>query len=189
MLLLGIFVPFNKLFLHTVNGYFLSIALDRYIAIVHPFFYQSRLPENTTKFFIIGSWMYGVFIAIIHAQYMRFMDWSTCTTPYSVLLTNVTDMSSYLLIAVTMVVIYGRILVIAMQQQSKIEAIMTTTGVIQTGNDASHPSETRGEMKAARMTAMILGCYILLWIPYYFGRISQACGNTKPYVDYLIQIG
>jgi hypothetical protein len=47
----------------------------------------------------------------------------------------------------------------------------------------------RLELKAVRLTASIVGAFVVLWTPYVIGRIIQASGITSLFGQYLTDIG
>jgi hypothetical protein len=47
----------------------------------------------------------------------------------------------------------------------------------------------RLELKAVRLTASIVGAFVVLWTPYVIGRIIQASGITSLFGQYITDIG
>lgn len=47
----------------------------------------------------------------------------------------------------------------------------------------------RLELKAVRLTASIVGAFVILWTPYVIGRIIQASGSKSQFGQYLTDIG
>ena len=170
---------------HAVNAHLVSITVDRYVAIVYPLFYSTRVTTTTAYFFIISSWIYGLLVVIPLLQYLRFVDWSSCDLPYSLRTVAIVDVGSYVIISVTMVTMFGKILLIAREHRIKIEAISVVTHTI------GRPGyDLQAEFKAARLTAQILVVYIVLYFPFHLGRFLQGLlGDMRPYSQYFVDVG
>ena len=181
---IGIASAALKVFPHALNGCYIAISLDRFIAIVYPYFYQEWINASTIRIFIVGPWIFGGLISIIFFQYLRFVDWSGCLMPCSEFMQDLVDLTTYLLVSSIMILSYGKILVIAKQHHSKITA---TRDMVK--NPGSHPDPDSSEFKAARMTAMILAAYLILWFPYRVGRCLHLAGRDNIYIQYLLSFG
>ena len=170
-------------------GIMISIAIDRYVAIVYPFLYETLITERWAKISVTVSWVYGFTIGFMYTiSLLTRVDLSSCNTPYSMIMQCVSDNGSYVVASVTMIILYGRIFKIAMEQRSKIDiAVISSSGGGQQVNQRS--GALRQELKAVRTTALIRGSFIILWFPYEVGSFLQAIGNTSPYTQMLIDVG
>ena len=159
-------------------GIMISYAIDRYVAIVYPFLYETLITERWAKMSVTVSWVYGFTIGFMYTIYLLTrVDLSSCNTPYSMIMQCVSDNGSYVVASVTMIILYGRIFKIAMEQRSKIDIdVLSSSGG---GQQVSQRSGAlRQELKAVRTTVLILGSFIILWFPYEVGKFLQTIRNT-----------
>ena len=193
---IAVFLPIIKIPPQVMNGHLISIALDRYIAIVHPLFYSIRVTTHTAYLFIAGSYFYGFVVVLPLFQYLRFVDWRSCDLPYSLKMVGILDVGSYVIISVTMVFVYAKILLIAKEHKTKIENLRVVNRLAcgseqSCGQPGAQPSyASQQEFKCTRVTAIILVAYIVFWFPFTTGRFLQGIiGDMRPYTQYFVDLG
>ena len=81
--LVGASYTFIKNSIFAVDGIMISIAVDRYIAIVHPLHYQNWITEKWARNSVIISLLFGLSIGLSFAFYLTRVDFTTCALPYS----------------------------------------------------------------------------------------------------------
>ena len=187
VVLVAISFPAGRIGGQAVAGIMISIAVDRYIAIVYPLHYEMKVSDSFAKRSIIISWIYAMVVCLINCLYMIKVDFSSCAAPYSLAMQCVFDNAVYGVVASVMLFVYGRICRVAIKQRSQIEAVTYNTSNDQQESD--HAKTYRRELKAVKVTAMILGSYIILWFPYEVGRFLQATGNTERYTQVILDAG
>ena len=167
------------------TGILLSIAVDRYVAIVHPLHHSSIITDRWVNTAVALSWMVGLTFALTHLVYN--LTWTTCAHPVNFILVCVSDSGVYAIAATAMIVLYGLILKTALRQRSKIDAVQMSSSV--RADSMTKDNVSRKEWKAAKTTLLIVGSCIVLWFPYSFGRFLQAIGNTAPFTQSFIDVG
>src|SRR6218665_217017 len=191
--------PVGKFMAHTIFSQFIIIAMDRYIAIIYPLHYETKMTMTVIKFLIGGSFVFGLTISGIYFSYLQYINFSSCGSPYSIVMTAVIDCAVHFTMMLITILVYGRVLLVARKHRSKIATppqepsteinTISDPAVVPSGGKIVKPKKTRTEFKAARMTAVLICSYTLPLLPYEIGRIMQACGNTQSYSTKLIDVG
>lgn len=189
----GLF-PIPKSTAHAIYCHFIVVALDRYAAVIYPFYYEMKVTTAVIKGLIAGCFLFGAAVGGIYFSWFRFIDWSSCGMPYSTVMTAVLDGGMYVAFTSVTVFVYARILVVAAGHRARLDAevpaIKPAAGQGET--DAATTKQRKGqrsEFKAAKMTATLVCAYTLPSLPYEIGRIMQATGNLSPYTFHLIDVG
>lgn len=180
----------------------LPLAFDRYIAIVHPFVYESLATERVTVFAIVMPWVYGVSVVIACFVWFRSTAWKSCVAPYSYTMNAIIDTGIYACVSLTTVFVYGRILQIALHQRRKISVqgnqrhrfdpppATERTDPAAVAEQRMMTKNRKQEFKAARVTAVVVISVVLFWMPFNVARVMQASGLTDVvYVQNLQDIG
>lgn len=197
--LVAIFTPLQRMSVKVINLTFIVIALDRYIAVVYPMHYETKITERKIKFAIGVCWIYGIALTCIFYCWLINANWSSCSSKYPTMLLVVVDLNDYSWASLVLIGVYGRILMIAIRQQNKIsnEGIPIAIALRnQHHSTKGINSETdilakkkRKEFKATRMTAAIVCPYVIFWLPFHIGRALQASGIQQSYVTTMLDIG
>lgn len=184
----------------------IPVAVDRYIAIVYPFFYAAHVTETVVKAVIVVDWFYSLLVMSSFFAWFQYIDWASCSVPYSLVMSAVFDTVVYFTVSVTMIFVYGTILRIAIKQQRKVQAVERRPDAVAdkvsrdphskpvnsgevVGDQRAMETGRRKEFKAARLTAALLFSVIVMWMPQHVSRILQATGNTQVYAQNLQDIG
>lgn len=205
--LVAVIFAVTKMGPHVCMFNLIPVAVDRYIAIVYPFFYEAHVTETTIRVFIFAGWFYSVLVVAVFFVWFKYIDWSSCSVPFSVRMNAAFDTIVYLSVSVTMVFVYGTILRIAIAQRRKVRAVERWQDSV-ADKVSRHPQsrpvnsgeaelelarETsqrqRREFKAAWLTAALLFSVIVMWMPHHIARLLQASGNTEVYTQNLQDIG
>lgn len=200
--MLAIAIPIQEIPYCTSHSLLVGIAIDRYVAIVYPLHYETKLTEARVKLIVACSYVLGILVGIVHALWLIDMDWSSCDFPYSVALQFAMDFSMYVLVASVFVVVYGRVFLIAVHHRKEI-ALFHKPGAVGhvrekqsagTGTGIIDQEETgrrfkRKEFKAARMTGILICSFVLSWLPFHVGRGLQVSDNREQYTKNLLDIG
>lgn len=206
----AIITPIQKVPYYACATLFIAIALDRYIAVVYPLHYEGVVTERRMNYAIRATALFVVAIGVVQLLWLVNVNWSSCDLPYSLLMHFGFDFTFYLSVVSVMVLVYGRILLIALQQRKRINnhpvfrlaepssngisatvpSIMITAqqSGSQTGKIKSTKS-IKSEFKAARMTAAMISSYSISWLPYFIGRSLQLYGIRAQYTQNLVDVG
>ena len=176
---------FSKSALYASIAIMVSITVDRYLAIVHPFYYATMVNERWAKMSVAISWLFSFLTSVIHAAYLTTVDFASCKSPYSLLMECILDNGTYAVGSTIMVAVYGRIFKIAIGQRCKIHHQQ----VLPYAYNQDDNNRSKREFKTVRTTSMILGSFVVLWFPFEVGRFLQAIGITASYSQYLIDVG
>ena len=160
-----------------------AIAIERYVAICHPFQYVIWITDRWAKGAVAVCWSIGFGHMVMNAAYLYKVDFTACKLPWDLVFQGATDGIVWLSASVTMILLYGRILMVAIQQRSKLTITPLAVGLQESAG------KMKLELKAAKTTAFILGSMVLLWFPYILGKLLQASGDTRTYTQYLIDVG
>ena len=186
VMVIGLSFTWMKFAPYSGAGILVSIAADRYVAIAHPLHYEQWITERWTTVSVILSWSFGTTICFIDAVYLYKVDFSSCANPYSLVMQAVLDGGLFAVTSTTLMVVYGKLFKIARDQKLKIDATHTSSSDHQTMENIG---KFKTELKATRITALILGSNVALWLPYTLGRILQGTGDIRVYTQYLIDVG
>jgi len=100
------------------------VSIERYIAIVYPLKYETKLTDRTLKLAIAAAWMIGILMAISWSFWLINADLRKCVlVPTAYYLIDV--VLGYIPVCVSMFFVYGKILVIWWRQRKRIDAIST----------------------------------------------------------------
>ena len=186
--LIGISNACAKLAPHSGFVMMITIAIDRYVAMVHPFSYTQIITEKWAKISISLSWIYGLSTDIICSAYLFKVDFSTCTSPYSLVMNAVLDSGMHTISSLSIIILYGRICVVAKKHNSQINTVATNNHS-ETKAGSNQRVKYQKQLKMTRSTALIIGFFVILYFPLNLGRILQAAGNTNSYAQNLIDVG
>ncbi|CAH1795252.1 unnamed protein product [Owenia fusiformis] len=173
----------------------LCVAIDRYFAICRPFFYHERFNKKVVISMIACCWILPIFPSFVSV----FAKWPdigveemiqemtnngtlpVCPFKVSPAYTIATSLLLFYIPAGMMIVVYSIIFYIARSQSRKIQAL-------EIADDRDKRSEARNmkrERKAARTLLIIMGAFLLCWLPLYlFNIIDVSIGYKIPGVPW-----
>ena len=173
---------------HSGIAMMITIAIDRYVAMVHPFSYSLVITEKWAKTSICLCWMYGLLTGISGSVYLFKIDFSTCSAPYSLVMQTVLDSGILTISSIVMIILYGRICLVAKRHNSQIN-VMTSNSLSETDTGSNQRVKYQKQLKITRSTAVIIGSFVILYFPMNLGRFLQGIGDTSPYTQNLIDVG
>jgi hypothetical protein len=98
------------------------ISIERFIAIAYPLYYQRLVTDATVKWMVAFSWIFPGFVAATFWLFIARIDWTTCSITSAAFQSTLVDTICLLVVFTTVVVLYSRILTIALKQRAKIDA-------------------------------------------------------------------
>jgi G protein-coupled receptor 52 len=182
----------NFPFTNSENHLF-TIATERYIAITYPLHYEQLLTPRRVKLFIAGTW-----VAALIFNLVAFLPWATinshkdCEDNEIVPVYYVHSLTCllYVLNTIALVVLYGKILVIARQHERRtgpVQDIELTSSAEAAGCNHGH-TKMKTQQKAAKMVTVILLAYLLTWTPFFLVYfLTFAMPNL--YYQYILTAG
>ncbi|ESO10073.1 hypothetical protein HELRODRAFT_190369 [Helobdella robusta] len=195
-------VPFQQLTPVLVYFQVVLLCVERYLAIVHPFHYETLVTMTHVKLTIFAS-------AVVTALYIPtyvITGTSLCATPYTDTQISTTLFSFFIVVTGAMIFTYSRILVVAIQQRKKIssETVKNTTvidgSILNAASSNGQERRTvkqnqnqlptkKQEFKAAKSVAVIVGFFFLCWTPLVLIRAVKLITNMNlPIIFYLSDI-
>lgn len=136
-----------------------AIAVDRYIAVIHPLKYHVLVTPARVRYFLIGQWTYDIITFTIPYFWNNYDRVQSCNfyvlfpRLYSVLF-------SFVSIAVCLAVslyLYIRIFLVARKHRKYLNS-----GKLSEGNHL----QRRRDAKSAKVMALILFLFFLFWLPF-----------------------
>lgn len=170
-----------------------SIAVDRYIAIAHPFLYQASMTK--TKAVLVTAIVWAVaFILSVLPIALRWHEPAgfeqkdgQCILTFNPAFSIISSIVSFYIPFVIMVITYGLIYRVASRQSAKINLNAVHARVIRITRCTSlsvrvqepvkyHPKPR--DNKAAVTLGIIMGCFVICWLPFFIGNIiNPLCLN------------
>lgn len=202
--MIAIITPIQTFPLYVSVAHLGLLAADRYVAIIYPFHYERLVTTAVTMMSVATAWAIPSLMSILQMLWLLRVDWNSCAAPYSVTVQFALTLALYLTVSVVMVTAYTRIFRVVMMHRAKINA--TAVNIVQQSSVAEQsaygPASTvnekgsglrkaskKSEFKAAKMVAVMLASFIVLWFPNVLGKAFQAAGRRDAFTQYLIDIG
>jgi 7 transmembrane receptor (rhodopsin family) len=104
------------------------VAIDRYVAIIHPLQYETKMTDAVVNWMIAGAWLFSFALAMGNTFFLINADLTKCVIIPSA--ANFQDAAVYILVAAVVLFVYARILHVAWRQHV---AIGLTTVVSASG--------------------------------------------------------
>ncbi|XP_011150892.1 tyramine/octopamine receptor [Harpegnathos saltator] len=142
------------------------IAIDRYVAIVHPLSYNNYATRRRMLFIIAGTWLCTIGVSSIPIYWNRFSATSTCELEtvlpryYIVAI----QMPSFLLTWVTMFLLYVKI-----WKEAQMCARRMNLSIVSSFTE-------KNDRRSVHVVLMILGCFSICWLPYFVVACMRSFG-------------
>ncbi|XP_075056764.1 trace amine-associated receptor 4-like [Mixophyes fleayi] len=164
----------------------LFISVDRYYAICHPLNYYRKITIPVVEVFVFVSWFvpclysFGLILSNIHieeiTQYVATLSCTgSCTLVFNKLWGTVSSLISFFIPGFLMIGIYIHIFSIA-RKQAKV--LSNHTNSLCEKKATSSRTYMNVENKAARTLSLVVGAFILCWLPFF------AVTVIDPYVNF-----
>lgn len=164
------------------------IAFDRYYAVCNPLVYSFKMSRGRVALLIVGCWAVPLLISfgpILLGLHKLGVDVSlpenVCILMVNRVYAVIASLVAFYLPMVTMLVAYWKIYKAAKRQAMQISAMeaQMAAGV---GKDSSkkqkHRNSLRRERKAAKTLGIIMGVFLLFWLPFFTVNI------VDPFIEY-----
>ncbi|KAL0183443.1 hypothetical protein M9458_022818 [Cirrhinus mrigala] len=179
------------------------IAVERYIAITRPFEHQVLLGKRKASYVVCTVWMVASLVSFVpimnHYSHVDHVNASQCYSDPECcdFITNQTyaifsSVVSFYVPLIIMVFVYGKVFIIATRQLNLIDkdrlrflSTCTEDSCENPGESARHLSRrsTRHvvkEHKALKTLGIIMGIFILCWLPFFFFNIIKVFNTEVP---------
>ena len=158
-----------------------DVAIERFIAIKNPFFYQENMTKRVAMIMITVSWVLAIIIGLVplFGWNLGPMKNNTCSFVGVIDFDYMVYFNFFGFVLVPLIVmfcIYSYIFYIVRQQMAKISAL-----------EVMHKSDTRKlksrfkrEVKAAKSLAVVFGVFALCWLPIHIlNSINHLCKTCR----------
>uniref|UniRef100_A0A3P8YGJ0 G-protein coupled receptors family 1 profile domain-containing protein n=1 Tax=Esox lucius TaxID=8010 RepID=A0A3P8YGJ0_ESOLU len=184
------------------------VALDRYVAVCDPLHYPARMSTRRVTLLLFLSWLIPLLVSSLCVSLGTYslnapsghrgarQESQTCVaqfhTPYAVAVSTV----CFFIPVLFMLFAYGKIFMAAQRQARWIHAIENQVRQLHTAQNPSrddpnqpHPARRVGarvggfsirkEKKAARTLGLIMGVFLLCWLPHFSVNIAFSLWGTR----------
>ncbi|XP_054604510.1 trace amine-associated receptor 1-like [Nothobranchius furzeri] len=145
------------------------ISVDRYYAVCQPLMYRTKINTHVVGVMILMSWGVSVLVAIgfITAEIHQEKCGENCY--FDVVLEKIlAPVFSFYLPVIIMLYIYLRIFLVAQKQA---QSIQNTTKAVVTASSM--------EWKAAKTLAVVMGAFLMCWLPFFLCFSFQLLGGVS----------
>ncbi|KAM4529205.1 trace amine-associated receptor 1-like [Fundulus diaphanus] len=145
------------------------ISVDRYYAVCHPLTYRSKINTSVVLIMILMSWGVSVLVAIgfIVAELNQEKCQENCFSDVVLQIAFAPIISFYLPVMI-MLYIYLRIFLVAQRQTRSIQ------NAAKSGESVSNM-----ERKATKTLAIVMGVFLMCWLPFFLCFSSQLLGGVS----------
>ncbi|CAL1525833.1 unnamed protein product [Lymnaea stagnalis] len=178
------------------------ISMDRYIAILHPLQYETKMTRPRALFMLGVTWISSILISYIPVYSQLYTteenmqalvrDPDSCPFIVNKIYAGVSSSVSFWIPCIIMVFVYARIFMEARKQEKMIQTsalymhysdLRNSNGIALDGD--AHRSERRRmkrEHKAAKTLGIIMGAFIVCFLPFFSWYVATTmCREICPY--------
>ncbi|XP_017849980.1 histamine H2 receptor, partial [Drosophila busckii] len=156
----------------------ISIAIDRYIAVMYALHYRRYMTRRMAYLIISGNWCVGALVALIPIFWNKWTEAQGCEFDEVLLPWYVAGIITpgFIVIWLCMLVFYWRIMREASKQAQRLQQSVVYNAN-SSGRSMLHP-----DWKSVQIVVFIMGCFTLCWLPYFGVAIAQllrACRSNS----------
>lgn len=196
----AVIFPIEKMPYYASSAIVISIAVDRYVAIVHCLRYDVLITPFKIRVIIVLSWVYALVFCSFPLLWMVRVNPTSCNYLYSPTLNIAIDLFNHCFLSVVMFVIYTRLFFITIKQQRKIHAQSIAmqpsrsnehepTAQDAAGSESEKKNRKRWmkEWRALRMTTALAVTYAVCPVPYLVASAyATSTGNNMSDAEFYV---
>ncbi|XP_016948281.1 histamine H2 receptor [Drosophila biarmipes] len=150
----------------------ISIAVDRYIAVVYALHYRRYMTRRVAFSIILSNWCLGAVVALIPVFWNRWPEAQACEFDEVLAPGYIAGVITpgFVIIWICMLLVYWRIMREASKQAQRLrQSVVYNTDEATTMRSLLlHP-----DWKSVQIVVFIMGCFTLCWLPYFCVAIAQ----------------
>uniref|UniRef100_A0A5F8GGW3 Trace amine-associated receptor 9e n=1 Tax=Monodelphis domestica TaxID=13616 RepID=A0A5F8GGW3_MONDO len=182
---------FDASFCYSSLFHLCFISIDRYIAVTDPLIYPTKVTVPISGIFIVISWVCSItysfslfYTGVIGDGLEELVIALSCVGGCQAAVNQDWVLIGFLVFfipTIAMLIIYGKIFLVAKQQARKIESSSNQT---QASAESYKERVAKRERKAAKTLGIAVAVFLFCWLPYYIDSIIDAYMNfiTPAYV-------
>lgn len=168
----NIYVSCDVMFCTSSILHLLVISFDRHYAITRPYAYQRKMNRKTALICIAVVWIISVLISFVPIHFNWNVDKEKtnpelCLFTPTLLFSLLDGIFLFFVPMLVMFVLYGRIVCIARRQAKAIRRLMINSSEVEDGARERTNRRSVDEHKATKIIAIVLGCFVICWVPYF----------------------
>lgn len=146
----------------------LMISIDRYIAIIYPFFYTKKVTPNVIKFSIAAAWcfMFALCVPILSSLRVNPDQPNRhCGFPCAYLLHPAGQAYAVIIYSLLLIIFVGNITLYTWVART---ALKQHSRIMDERNQSNtrYQYNSRGELSNTKIMVIMFGVFILFWLPY-----------------------
>ncbi|XP_029452783.1 trace amine-associated receptor 4-like [Rhinatrema bivittatum] len=156
------------------------ISVDRYYAVCQPLHYITKITVNVTEIFLFISWSVPCFLAfgmvLSELNINGIQDYvasisciGACSLTLNKLWGVLASLIAFFIPGTVMVGVYVHIFIVAKKQARKIHKV---SAISQSVSDTKKMS-LKKESKAAKTLSVVMGVFILCWLPFFIATMAD----------------
>ena len=150
------------------------LALDRFVAVLYPYFYDAKITKNSLKGLSAAIWLYSAVFPIFGGEVgkdlFNLSHWI-----------YVSEIVVYVTVGALMIYLNGRVACIANRQQNRIDAMQRPT---ETNVDETPPRQKKIISRPTIMMLVVVCIFLILWFPRVISSIIMIA-NSEVTVLYI----
>ncbi|XP_034123484.1 D(1) dopamine receptor [Drosophila guanche] len=149
----------------------ISIAVDRYIAVVYALHYRRYMTRRVAYVIITSNWCAGALVALMPVFWNRWTLAQACEFDEVLSPGYVAGVITpgFVIIWICMLMVYWRI----MREASKQAQRLRHASCVVYNTDSSSRGLLHPDWKSVQIVVFIMGCFTLCWLPYFCVAIAQ----------------
>lgn len=104
-------------------NHLIVMGIDRYVAVIHPHFYEERFTDSVVNRMLAVSWTCGILMALLYSLWAVNATGIPCRVSPDVIplvFTMEFDMGHYIVTAVFLIVVYAKIMPIVLRDRKSV---------------------------------------------------------------------
>uniref|UniRef100_A0A8C4RGH6 G-protein coupled receptors family 1 profile domain-containing protein n=1 Tax=Erpetoichthys calabaricus TaxID=27687 RepID=A0A8C4RGH6_ERPCA len=142
------------------------ISVDRYLAVCNPFFYNARVTESRTLFYVLLSWLLSLWyiLAYMHSEgnYIRRDCVGDCVFVYTATWGLADLLCTFFLPFSVMTCLYTRIIMVARRHARAINSVIQKDDKTK---QSKNSKISKSDRKAAKTLGIVVATFMLCWLP------------------------